>query len=177
MKRKTIEIKARCDDHTPIREALQAHHAEFRGTDHQRDTYFIVPEGRLKLREGRIENALIFYNRIDQKGPKKSNVLLAPVSDGPSLAAILGRACGIRVVVQKEREIYFIQNIKFHLDRVTGLGTFLEIEAIDENGDRPEDELMMQCRRFMDIFTIREEDLLTTSYSDMLLALPGRNSR
>jgi adenylate cyclase class 2 len=169
VKRKTIEIKARCGEHGRIREVLHARHAEFRGTDHQRDTYFSVPEGRLKLREGNIENALIFYDREEKPGPKESRVMLAPVSDGSSLKTILARLFGLKIVVEKEREIYFIQNVKFHLDRIADLGTFIEIEAIDEDGERSGEELMIQCRDFMKIFEIHDEDLLTGSYSDMLL--------
>lgn len=71
-----VEIKARCNDHEVIREYLKARDADFRGVDHQIDTYFHVPHGRLKLREGEIENFLIHYERSDQDGPKQSHVTL-----------------------------------------------------------------------------------------------------
>ena len=173
MKRKTIEIKARCDDQARIRQALLHHQAEFRGTDHQCDTYFSVPEGRLKLREGNIENALIFYLRENHQGPKESQVMLSPVLDGASLKAILMRMFDVKAVVDKVREIYFIHNVKFHLDQVTGLGTFVEIEAIDEQGTRSSGELMRQCQMYMDLFGIFQESLLKFSYSDMVLDKEG----
>ena len=66
---KNVEIKARCEDPRQIRDYLLSHHAIFKGIDHQRDTYFNVSHGRLKLRQGKIENALIHYQRTDQKGP------------------------------------------------------------------------------------------------------------
>ena len=50
-----IEIKAQCDQPDRIRNILREHHADFKGTDRQIDTYFEVPEGRLKLRQGTIE--------------------------------------------------------------------------------------------------------------------------
>ena len=56
------EIKARCADQEAVRHYLREHGADFKGTDHQIDTYFDVPEGRLKLRQGPIENNLIFYS-------------------------------------------------------------------------------------------------------------------
>jgi adenylate cyclase, class 2 len=58
-----VEIKARCSDPEKIRTILRARGARFAGLDHQVDTYFRVSAGRLKLREGKIENALIFYCR------------------------------------------------------------------------------------------------------------------
>lgn len=71
-----VEIKARRPDPERIRAILRSRDTEFKGTDHQIDTYFKVPAGRLKLREGNIENALIFYSRPDQAGPKEAEVSL-----------------------------------------------------------------------------------------------------
>ncbi len=169
MKRKTIEIKARCNDHDRIRQVLVRQAAQFRGTDHQRDTYFCIPEGRLKLREGNIENALIYYRRENREGPKESQVLLAPFTNGGPLKEILTSIFGTKVIVEKVREIYFVRNVKVHLDRVAGLGTFVEIEAIDEDGRCPAGTLMKQCRMYMDLFGISEEELVKNSYSDLLL--------
>lgn len=163
-----IEIKARCADPSAVRQYLLDHEARFLGTDHQVDTYFKVPEGRLKLRQGNIENALIHYKRADQEGPKSSQVSLAPVTDGEALKAALTGALGILAVVDKQREIYFIRNVKFHIDQVKGLGGFVEIEAIDRDGSIGEDSLQKDCRMYMDAFGIRAEDLLSHSYSDMV---------
>ncbi len=63
MTRLIVEIKARCDDHDRIRSFLTSRRAVFRGTDRQVDTYFKVNHGRLKLREGTIENFLVCYDR------------------------------------------------------------------------------------------------------------------
>ncbi len=163
-----IEIKARTHRQDAIRDWLSAHDAEYRGTDFQTDTYFYVDEGRLKLRQGNIENNLIFYLRNDQAGPKGSEVHLSKVGDGDAMLQVLSEALGVMQTVRKEREIYFIQNVKFHLDQLEGLGQFVEIEAIDLDGTIGEDRLRMQCDHYLDAFHIQEEDLLTGSYSDMV---------
>ena len=168
MQRRTVEIKARCSDHEHIRALLLSRGADFRGTDHQIDTYFEVSHGRLKLREGTIENALIHYERADQAGPKQSNVTLFPVQPGSSLKQILTQSLGVEVVIEKHREIYFIGNVKFHLDRVTGLGEFVEIEVIDADEAQDIGTLHEQCVSFMKFLGIAEDDLLVSSYSDML---------
>ena len=67
------EIKAACSDSESIRQTLTTLNADFRGKDHQVDTYFNVPSGRMKLREGNIEHSLIYYERNNQSGPKTSN--------------------------------------------------------------------------------------------------------
>jgi adenylate cyclase, class 2 len=163
-----IEIKARCADPGRIRTLLQELAADFKGEDHQIDTYFNVPEGRLKLREGNIENALIHYRRADQVGPKRSEVTLYRTSPGAVLKEVLTAALGVRKVVDKKREIYFIGNVKFHIDSVKGLGSFVEIEAIDADGSLGEAKLREQCDYYLGLFDIREENLVEESYSDMV---------
>ena len=68
-----VEIKAKCSDPDFVRTYLNNAGADFKGTDLQIDTYFNVPEGRLKIREGNIENSLIYYQREDNAGPKNSH--------------------------------------------------------------------------------------------------------
>ena len=164
-----VEIKARCADPAVIRAVLRDRGADFRGTDHQIDTYFAVPNGRLKLRAGKIENNLIHYHRPDQAGPKPSEVRLYRPTNGEALGRLLQAALDVKVVVDKQREIYFIDNVKFHLDNVAGLGTFVEIEAIDADGGIGAERLYEQCRHYLTLFGIQADELLRHSYSDMLL--------
>ena len=86
-----------------------------------------------------------------------------------SVKEILLKSLGVLIVVDKKREIHFIDNVKFHIDNVAGLGTFIEIEAIDKDGDIGIEKLQEQCEEFLKLFEIKEEDLLSNSYSDMLL--------
>src|SRR3989344_8530159 len=127
MSQLNIEIKAKCHDPGKLRGMLKSQNPDFKGTDHQIDTYFNVLHGRLKLREGKIENSLIHYDREDKKGPKKAKVTLFEVKPESSIKELLTNALGILTVVDKKREIYFIKNVKFHIDEVDGLGTFVEI--------------------------------------------------
>lgn len=165
-----VEIKARCPQPERIRQLLVDAGADFRGEDHQIDTYFSSPNGRLKLRQGRIENNLIQYERPDQAAPKTSAVSLCPVSpeQRDALRRVLSRALGVAQTVDKRREIYFIDNVKFHIDRVRGLGGFVEIEAIAEAGERNEAELRAQCAHYLGYLSIAEADLITHSYADLL---------
>ena len=167
----SIEIKARSTQHNKVREILKKAGAEYKGKDHQVDTYFNVSNGRLKLREGTIENNLIHYERPDQKGPKQSSVLLYKSTPNSSLKSLLEKANGILVIVDKEREIYFIDNIKFHIDTVKDFGTFIEIEAIDEKGEIGDAKLNKQCQHFLNAFGVKDYDLVECSYSDLLSKL------
>lgn len=168
MKISIVEIKAVCHDPDRVRKILLDHNARFVGQDHQIDTYFVVETGRLKLREGDIENSLIYYNRPDDAGPKRSDVQLYQTQKESGLKDVLKSFLNEFVVVDKRREIYFIDNVKFHIDRVEGLGSFVEIEAIDNDGSLGEESLRRQCNHFLEMLAIPESDLLTDSYSDML---------
>ena len=164
-----IEIKARCADPEAIRSYLQKANARFAGTDHQTDTYFNVFNGRLKLREGNIENNLIWYTRSDEEGPKSSLFSLVKIPDASGFKSMMEKATGIKVVVRKQREIYYIENVKFHIDTVEGLGPFMEIEAGNLLAEKSKEELQEQCDYYIREMGIREPDLVAVSYSDLLL--------
>lgn len=169
---KNVEIKARCDEsrHSFIRDYLKSYKsAEFRGTDCQTDTYFNVPLGRLKLRSGNIENYLVQYDRPNQAGPKESKYVLVKVEPSSNLLEALTKSLGVLAVVDKKREIYYVSNVKIHLDVVKGLGSFVEVEARDENEGFAIEDLEWQCKNFMKAFEIQDSDLINNSYSDMLL--------
>lgn len=164
-----VEIKARCNDASFIRNYLLTNGADYKGTDEQTDTYFNVLNGRLKLREGHIENNLIFYERTNQAGPKNSHFQLVKIEDAMGLKEALTKSNGVKVIVKKKREIYFIKNVKFHIDEVPGLGSFTEIEAGNKTADLSQGELQAQCEFYLKAFGIEEKDLIEVSYSDMLL--------
>lgn len=164
-----IEIKARCKNSEKVRRFLKENNADYKGLDHQTDSYFNVPEGRLKIREGNIENNLIHYHRPDIEGPKNSLVTLYKSNPESTLKEVLTRALGIRVIVKKKREIYFIDNVKFHIDEVDSLGSFIEIEAIGTQKDSTE-QLRNQCNQYMKLLEVKNSDLVTNSYSDLIMA-------
>jgi len=168
MKRLNFEFKARLNDERRVREALRKLRARFIGTDHQVDTYFRVPSGRLKVREGRLENALIFYRRSNVRRARQARVEMVLLPPRNSFRAILAHSLGTLAVVDKRREIYFVQNVKIHLDRVRWLGKFLEVEAISRSGDVK--RIRSQARQFQKLFGITTEDMVAESYSDLIAA-------
>ena len=161
-----VEIKARSRRPDHVRRVLKGRNADFRGVDRQIDTYFRCANG---LREGNIEHCLIHYNRDNKDGPKESVVTLYEPHPNSTLKEILVSSLGVLVVVEKEREIYFVDNIKFHIDTVRNFGSFVEIEAIDETGAIGRKRLQEQCEKYMELFEIQRDDLIAESYSDMLL--------
>jgi len=164
-----FEFKARVDNWLPLEELLLTLNPVFKGIDFQEDTYFNVPYGRLKLREGSIENALIHYHRSNVAGAKPSDVLVCRHNPERALKEILIKALGIKIIIKKSRKIYFIDNVKFHFDEVEGLGNFIEVEAIDKDGTIGMEKLKGQCNYFISLFEIKNEAFIAESYSDLLL--------
>src|SRR5436853_2035532 len=97
-----VEIKALCSNPGFIRKWLLLSKADFKGTDLQTDTYFNTRNGRLKLREGNIENNLIYYERGNQQGPKNSWFSLVKADDPKGLKDALSKSVGVKIVVQKK---------------------------------------------------------------------------
>lgn len=169
-----MEFKARVADLDGARNWLISRRARFIGIDEQRDVYFRVPEGRLKLRMGNIERALIYYRRAEENDIKRSDVWLYPVQDGDALEQLLALSLGILADVSKRREIYFIGPAKFHLDHVMGLGYFVEVEVIDQASTADVQELEKLATYYLEELHIAREQLVRASYLDLLLAINNR---
>ena len=166
-----IEFKAKTNDIKALEEKLLSLNPQFIGEDHQKDTYYNVNTGRLKLREGNIENALIWYHREDVSGAKQSDILLYKHAPDEALKNILIKLHGVKIIIDKIRKIYFVENVKFHFDRVEGLGTFVEVEAIDSTGEIGIEKLKEQCNFYINFFEIKTEDFMKKSYSDMMMEI------
>ena len=129
--RRNVELKARCADLAAARGVVQQLGARAAGVEVQADTYFRVGHGRLKLREIEGQSAvLIWYARPDADQARISSYYLVPVPEPEALKAALAAALGVRGEVRKRRTIYLWHNVRIHLDKVAGLGNFVEFEAV-----------------------------------------------
>ena len=164
-----FEFKAKTTELDNLEKKLLELNPKFIGEDNQTDTYFNVTTGRLKLREGNIENSLIYYERQNTAGAKQSDVLLYRHNPDKTLKDILIKLHGIKVIVEKIRKIYFIDNVKFHFDTIPELGTFIEVEAIDKNGNLGIEKLKEQANKYAALFNIKPSDYIALSYSDLIL--------
>ena len=169
MKKFLVELKAKVDSLEKYDEKL-GENADFIGVFYQIDTYFNVDRGRLKIRDvkGQEYSQLVYYLREDIRDPKRSRVLLAKVIDSDSIKEILGELFGIKIVVRKERKIYRYRGVQVHLDKVEGLGTFIEFEL--EVDEKEIEKGRKRLYRLMEEMGIKREWLIEGSYSDLLLS-------
>ena len=161
-----LELKARISS---VSEAVRAAHrlnAHAKGVLQQRDIYYKVPRGRLKLRIIKDRSAeLIFYSRSNKKGSRYSDYFVLPVDDAVLTNALCTAAFGQKVVVEKKRRLFLYKNSRIHLDEVRGLGAFIEFEVLVIHGKRQAQKLL----KLLSVeFGIQRTATVAASYSDLL---------
>ncbi|KAJ6651546.1 hypothetical protein lerEdw1_020881 [Lerista edwardsae] len=165
-----VEIKARVRDLTQLVSNAERLSSSPGQVIVQTDMFFPVPHGRLKLRDFRDgQGQLIFYDRPDSEGPKLSQYAIVPTNDPAGLGAVLSQALGVQGTVKKERRVYMVGQTRVHVDRVEGLGDFMELEVVLQEQQKAQDGEQV-ARQLMEELGVKEEDLLPGAYLDLLLA-------
>jgi predicted adenylyl cyclase CyaB len=165
---RNVEIKARIESIEAI--AARAAALADRGPIEipQDDTFFTCAGGRLKLRAlSAHEGQLIFYRRPNQTGPKESFFIISPTSSPDTLREALSLAYGRAGRVCKHRTLYLVGRTRVHLDRVAGLGDFLELEVELAEGE-PSASGVEEAHRLMASLGIAPAQLIEGAYVDLL---------
>jgi adenylate cyclase class IV len=160
---KDFTLKARAIDFEHLEDLLKNCGALFLGVDEQKDTYFQTDKGKLKLREGTIENLITHYERILEEGIERTVVYRYDVN--PSAIEIENLITNYKTIgtVKKERSIYLLDIHKIQLDRLDQ-GDFLEIESIDREEKFTTEELRKRCLELKEKLGIADADLVPTGY-------------
>ena len=162
-----LEIKAKLPNRERAIEIAEALPSSFSDELNQTDTYFIAPQGRLKLREiNQTTTELIYYNRAEDSNERISKFEIYQTANSHKLKSILTDAFGVKAVVKKHRRLYLFNTTRIHIDEVEGLGDFIEFEVpIDsniENAHQIIDFLISKFHLHTDIF-------IKGSYVDLIL--------
>ena len=133
----------------------------------QTDTYFQVEVGRLKLREfGNGKSELIYYIRKESKGRRWSKYDMLRIPDPAETKGFLKKALGIDVVVRKSRLVYYYKKqARIHLDRVKGLGVYLEFEVYSTRNPQ---QAFRIYKELVNLFEIGTENIIQCSYADLI---------
>ena len=161
-----LELKASVTSVERVRLAARELGARTIGTWQQRDTYYAVRRGRLKLREMGSKAELIAYQRANTAGSRYSRYDVFPIKRPRALRRVLDAVLDVRAVVHKQRTVYLYRNCRIHADRVRHLGSFLEFEVIVNDGRTQAQELMRAMIRH---FGITRRAIVGRSYCDLLI--------
>ena len=166
---RNIELKALCPELPEAEATCRKLGAQHIWTRRQTDTYFRVAESRLKLRQEEPGDAvLVEYHRANASATRECRYTLTAVPDAEETVAALSARHGVLVQVLKTRSLYLLDHIRIHLDRVEGLGTFIEFEAVmgTEHDDAATHARLAELGA---VFGIADEDRVPVSYSDLLM--------
>jgi len=163
-----IEIKARVRDFADLKRRAEAISDSPLEVIPQEDTFFVTSKGRLKLRVLAPDRAqLIYYERPDQDGPKRSDYFIFNTNDPENLKTTLRLALGMRGIVKKMRYLYVVGQTRVHLDDVEGLGQFMELEVVLRD-DQSDAEGQVIVHDLMKKLGIEPTDLIEGAYMDLL---------
>ena len=161
---KDYTIKARISSSSLFEHKLNQLRSTFLGVDQQTDTYFETTIGKLKLREGTIENLITHYERKAVQGAEKTTVFRYDVNPTKEDIEKLKSSHQQLGVIKKERKIYFLDHIKVHLDKLPNGEEFIELEAIDRLNQFTDEELKQQCLDLKNRLGISESEVMQTGY-------------
>jgi adenylate cyclase class 2 len=164
---RNLEAKFRIVDVRQARARAEAIGFTARATLVQRDTFFAVAQGKLKLREEAAGAALIHYQRAHDGALEVSDYEIVPVADAASLRTMLNAALGVIAEIRKVRSLLMRRNVRLHLDRVEGLGSFGEIEAVVAVDEAPE-LYRAEVDGMLAALEVMPADLISLSYFELI---------
>ena len=165
---RNIEIKAHVRDLASIAQRAAAVADQGPIEILQDDTFFECRTGRLKLRcFSEMSGELIFYQRVDQQGPKESFYIRTPASEPASLRQALSLAYGEVGRVRKRRVLFIVGRTRIHLDEVEHLGSFLELEVVLREGELAEAGVH-EAEALMQRLGVDSSQLIDRAYVDLL---------
>jgi predicted adenylyl cyclase CyaB len=158
-----LELKIKVDSRKYLLEKINVSKARYIKTIIQKDVYYNVGKGLLKLRIEDGTYTLIKYVR-DEKGKRWSNYhLLKLIGENPE--NYLKDILKIEAVVEKKRELYMYKNTRIHLDNVKGLGNFLELESVVLKNRKESEKEFNEVVKFLDLDLSRQ---IKASYKILL---------
>ena len=161
-----LELKARVENHETIKHILKNIGATFEKTLDQKDIYYKVEDGLLKLRIENGNYSLIKYNREEEESDRWSNYYVVKM-EGVETELLFSSLFPIETEVVKKRELYMYKNTRVHIDTVENLGNFIELETVVHGEREYAKELFDEM---VELLNLDLSDQIRSSYRDLILA-------
>ncbi|MEK7148767.1 MAG: class IV adenylate cyclase [Patescibacteria group bacterium] len=164
---KNLEIKVEVGNLNDIKTHLAF--STYKDTLEQVDTYFLLGDTKIKIREEKMANELIIYFRKMKKGSRESRYYRFSLNflGYFVVESVLNSIFGVKVRVVKRRDLYLYKNTRIHIDTASGLGNFVELETVCKDplcGKEYHDE----HEEIKQKLSLGEYKTIAGSYSDML---------
>jgi predicted adenylyl cyclase CyaB len=162
---RNLEIKIKINSFKEFKLKLKKHRIVLKKILIQRDVYYSVKNGLLKLRTENGDNSLIYYKRDEKSRKRWSDYQVIKFESG-NIEKLLAEFLSKEVVISKRREVYLYDNTRIHLDRVKELGSFIELETLVINGLKDAENRFNHLIKFLELNTVEQ---IRSSYRDLLL--------
>jgi adenylate cyclase class 2 len=160
-----LELKIKVSSHQSLKKILLQIGAENKGILKQKDVYYSVPNGLLKLRIENGNESLIFYNRNENDKNRWSDFEFLKFVNGKG-EKFFNNLFNVEVIVKKKRELFYYDDTRIHLDTVKFLGKFLELETLVINGKV---DAKKRFEKIISLLKLDEAKQIRKSYRDLLM--------
>jgi len=159
-----LELKIKIDSFDYLIEKLKSINAQQDSILLQRDIYYKIPAGLLKLRIENGTKTFIFYNRDEISENRWSDFNLLKIEDD-NAEEFLSKLFVVEEVVEKERKLFWFNNTRIHLDEVKELGSFLELETIVLDGKEEAEKRFDEIVRLLNLDVSKQ---IKKSYKNLI---------
>jgi predicted adenylyl cyclase CyaB len=165
-----LEIKVAAPNLEEVKDKAVKIDAKNKATLSQIDTYFLVGNKRLKLREEKGANYLVYYVRDNKENSKLSKYKIINIHKNLVwwVKKLLSLIFGIKIIVNKKRVLFMYKNTRIHFDDVKNLGTYIELETVF-NTKQNEDDLVAEHNFVIKTLGLDTLEKIPNSYSDLLM--------
>ena len=160
-----LELKIRVISHQALKKILEQIGAENKGILNQKDVYYSVPNGLLKLRIENRNESLIFYNRNENDKNRWSDFEVLEFANG-NAEKFFNNLFDVEIIVKKKRELFYYDDTRIHIDTVKFLGKFLELETLVINGKA---DAKKRFEKIKSLLKLNESKQIRKSYKDLLV--------
>jgi adenylate cyclase class IV len=162
-----LELKIRVTSHQSLKKILEQIGAENKGMLKQKDVYYSIPNGLLKLRIENGYESLIFYNRNENNKNRWSDFEVLQFANAKG-EKFFDNLFDVEVIVKKKRELFYYDDTRIHLDTVKYLGQFLELETLVINGKV---DAKKRFEKIISLLKLDESKQIRKSYKDLLMGV------
>lgn len=161
---RNLELKIKLSTHSKIILNLNRIKADYKGVLKQKDTYYKVKNGLLKLRSVNGRYEMIKYLR-DENGKKRWSDYEVLEVEGKNPEKYFSTFLNVDLVVEKKRLLYLFNGTRIHLDTVKGLGLFLELETVVDKGLK---DAEIRFREIVGLLNLDISKQIKSSYKNLL---------
>lgn len=162
-----LELKISLASQKSLKKILEQIGAENKGMLKQKDVYYSIPNGLLKLRIENGNESLIFYNRNENDKNRWSDFEVLKFTNGKG-EKFFNKLFDVEIIVKKKRELFYYDDTRIHLDTVKFLGNFLELETLVINGKV---DAKNRFSKIISLLKLDESKQIRKSYRDLLMGI------